>query len=125
MTTETREQWLEMMSEGIVSEVGEETELQMMEHIEFRMENDEPKFNEEAFLEFCGGFGGTLFHMLGRLDTPTGFSSTVKNMSFEEKVSLAHHLCSHVGAKLLCRICDRFKNFGPLHSTFEEDEEDE
>jgi hypothetical protein len=108
MHIETREEWIEKIAEGIMSEIDEYSETQLMHNINFRMENGEPHFDEEAFIKFLGGFGGNLFHMLAGLRTKTGFSSTVRHMSVDDRESLARHICAHVGTKLLCRICDRF-----------------
>lgn len=105
--SETREEWVDKMSADIVDTINQEEEDRLSEIIGFSMEDGNPSFDEDAFVEFCGDFGGTLVGMLSRLNTDTGFSSTVQTMSFNDIVLLANEICSHVGAKLLCRLCDR------------------
>ncbi len=104
---ETREEWVDKMSDDIVSTMNQEEQDALAKVIDFSMESGNPTFDEDAFVEFCGNFGGTLLSMLRRLKTESGFSSTVQHMSFNEMVLLANELCSHVGGKLLCKLCDR------------------
>lgn len=107
-SVETRKEWVEKTSSRIVSGIeGEEDKIAYL--LEFSMNNGSPTFNEKSFIDFVSSYRDDLPDMLSRLDTESGFSSTIKSMSFDEIVSLSNELASHVGVNILCKLCDHLE----------------
>lgn len=104
---ETKKEWIEKISDDIISGIKDTDEERIAGLLEFSMDNDKPTFNEKSFIDFIAWYSDGLPDMLSGLNTKSGFSSTVKKMSFDEIVSLSNELAAHIGVKILCKLCDR------------------
>lgn len=107
---ETREDWVKKVSDMMLAQLGESQDDLMEKRISFSFNEGQIKFDEDAFIDVCGHFGADLVHLLERLNTKDGFSSTIKNMSFNDRVTLANEITAQLGGKMLLRICSKYKS---------------
>lgn len=104
---ETREQFITRWAELSIEKMTPDKAENIRKRIQLRLEDGQPRINEQAFVDFCTDLCVGAIELLPSLKPKRGFSSTIPNLDGDQLCELSKNLASAMGAKILLTLVDQ------------------